>query len=71
VTVAKNVVFAKIECTIGSAQLSGTIANDGSFAGKLGFSNVSGKFDGDRFQGIISASGRLDDNEAIFLERVR
>jgi class 3 adenylate cyclase len=75
VMIAKNLASAKMECIRGSAQLSGTIASDGSFTGKLASADVSGKFDGDRFQGIISVStgGVLssDNNQAIFLERVK
>ncbi len=75
VTVAKNALSGKMESRAGNMQISGTIANDGSFAGKLGDLHLSGKFDEDRFEGlIISASASITSPTSggvLILERVK
>ncbi len=75
-TVAKNAVSGKMESQTGNVQLSGTIANDGSFAGKLGADRMTGKFDEDRFEGVISSTpgSALASSEirgVLILERVK
>jgi hypothetical protein len=73
-TVARNAVSGKVESYLGNAQLSGTIASDGSFTGKVGDQRLTGKFEGDRFQGVISLAqtpSYISSGGAVFLERVK
>ena len=74
-TVAKNVLSGKMESRAGNVQISGTIANDGSFAGKVRPALLSGKFDEDRFQGVIrepsGPSSSFSGTMAVFLERAK
>jgi len=73
VTVAKNAVSGKLQGRTGDAQLSGTIASNGSFAGKIGGYPLSGKFEEDRFEGVVEAQPGVSSSSvgaAVFLERV-
>jgi class 3 adenylate cyclase len=74
-TVARNAVSGKMQSYLGNVQLSGTIASDGSFTGKVGGQSITGKFEGDRFQGVISSqqgnTPAYFSSGAVFLERVK
>jgi hypothetical protein len=63
-----------MESGTGDVQLSGTIASDGLFTGKLGGIPLLGKFDENQFQGATQPQAgavSLGGGAAVFLERVK
>ena len=61
VTVTGNQVAGSVHHGSGGvADISGTIADDGSFDGRAGTAHVKGKFSGDKFDGVYK-SGECGD----------
>jgi class 3 adenylate cyclase len=72
VRVANNAVSGTFEGAFGKRSLSGNIAGDGSFIGNLENAPASGKFDKDRFRGVVSSSPQPGSiSGAVLLERVK
>ena len=87
VTVANNTVSGQLTSGTfgGNTEVSGTISDDGSFAGTIADAILSGKFEDNRFEGVFSrpaaalawpmtgvgSSGQYCANMLVILERVK